>query len=379
MKIVYCINSISLLGGVEKVTLVKANALSKIPGNEVWIVVTDGQGDPLIPLEGVHVVNLDVRYYDKNVGFLEFFRKKSQHKKRLKECLNSIMPDVVISTGRDEKSFLPSLQLNSKPVVVRELHLPKHFRLIMAENWKKKMLARGREIYDYHWKIKGYDCIVLLTEEDRQKNWRGWDKVSVIPNPITSTCEKKSNRTAHTAISVGRLSEQKDFPALIRMWKKVVEQYPDWQLEIWGKGEMENALQQQIEELKMEDKVLLKGFTPEPIQKMSQASMYLLSSKYEGLPLVIVEAMSVGLPVVSYMCPTGPKDIIDDGHTGFLIPNGDEDAFVEKVCKLIADEELRQKMGQEALKASENYRIERIAQRWMELFQQLLDRKRKTN
>ena len=162
------------------------------------------------------------------------------------------------------------------------------------------------------------------------------------------------------------------------MWKKVVEQYPDWQLEIWGKGEMENALQQQIEELKMEDKVLLKGFTPEPIQKMSQASMYLLSSKYEGLPLVIVEAMSVGLPVVSYMCPTGPKDIIDDGHTGFLIPNGDEDAFVEKVCKLIADEELRQKMGQEALKASENYRVERIAQRWMELFQQLLDRKRKT-
>ena len=141
---------------------------------------------------------------------------------------------------------------------------------------------------------------------------------------------------------------------------------------------MEMALRQQIEELRLKDKVLLKGFTSETLQKMSLASMYLLSSKYEGLPLVMVEAMSVGLPAVSYMCPTGPKDILDDGKTGFLIPNGNEDAFVEKVCKLIEDEELRQKMGQKALKESEKYRIERIIQRWMELFQQLLVRKRKT-
>ncbi len=378
MKIVYCINSVSLLGGMEKVTLVKANALAKIPGNEVWIVITDVIGDPLIPLEGVHLVNLDVRYYDQNVGFLDLFRKRQLHKKRLTECLNSIMPDIVISTGKDEKSFIPSLHLKSKPVVVREMHLAKHYLSIIAENWKWKILAWGREIYDYHWKIKGYDCIVLLTEEDRQNNWRGWSNVSVIPNPITATYEKKSNCTAHTAIAIGRLTEQKDFSALIRIWKKVVERYPDWQLEIWGKGEMEMALRQQIEELRLKDKVLLKGFTSETLQKMSLASMYLLSSKYEGLPLVMVEAMSVGLPAVSYMCPTGPKDILDDGKTGFLIPNGNEDAFVEKVCKLIEDEELRQKMGQKALKESEKYRIERIIQRWMELFQQLLVRKRKT-
>lgn len=377
MRIVFCINSVSLLGGMEIVTLVKANGLAKIPGNKVWIVITDVVGDPLIPLEGVHLINLDVRYYDRNVSFFDLYNKRQLHKKRMTRCLNSIMPDIVISTGQDEKSFLPSLLLNSKPIVVRELHFTKHYRRINAKNWKKKLLVWGAEIYDYCWKIKGYDHIVLLTEEDRRKNWHGWRNVSVIPNPITATYEKISDCTAHTAIAVGRLSEQKNFPSLIRIWKKVVERHPDWLLEIWGNGAMKVVLQQQIEALNLKNNVLLKGATSEVLQKMSLASMYLLSSKYEGLPLVMLEAMSVGLPAVAFMCPTGPQDILDNGQTGFLITNGDEDAFADAVCVLIENKELRQKMGRAALQGADKYRIENIVLRWMSLFRDLLTKKRK--
>lgn len=372
MKIVYCIDSVYLLGGMEKVTIVKANALAKIPSNEVWVVVTDACDNSLIPLEGVHLVNLDVNYYDWGVGYLGFCKKHQLHKKRLTECLNRIMPDVVVATGKGEKYLVPYLKLVSKPVIIREMHIAKYYRRMSVCGLKEKLFAWAGEIYEYHWNMKRYDHIVLLTEEDRERNWKGWKNISVIPNPITSVCEEKSTCTVRTAIAVGRLADQKDFAALIRIWRRVTERHPDWRLEIWGTGELRMALQQQIKALDLENKVFLMGFTSEPLIKMSQASIYLLSSKCEGLPLVMIEAMSVGLPVVSYMCPTGPKDIIDDGKTGFLVPLGDEDTFVDRVCMLIEDERLRKDMGQAAQRGVEQYRIEKIIQRWMALFQELL-------
>ena len=122
-------------------------------------------------------------------------------------------------------------------------------------------------------------------------------------------------------------------------------------------------------------KVLLKGYTNEILQKMSEASVFCLSSKFEGFGLVIVEAMSVGLPVVSYMCPCGPGDIVADGKDGFLIPMGNETLFAERICTLIEDEALRVEMGRNAFKSSERYQIDKIIEMWMSLFHQLRDKK----
>jgi glycosyltransferase involved in cell wall biosynthesis len=115
----------------------------------------------------------------------------------------------------------------------------------------------------------------------------------------------------------------------------------------------------------------LKGFTSDIYSKMRESSMYLMTSEFEGFPLVLIEAMSTGLPVVSYACPTGPKDIIDDGKNGFLVPVNDEDMFAEKICVLIENEPLRKKMGQEALSVSQRYEIDTIIPCWMTLFQNL--------
>lgn len=378
MKIVYCINSVYLPGGMEKVTIVKANALARIPGNEVWIVVTDAQKEPVAPLERVHLVNLNVRYYDLNVGLLKYLKKTRLHKKRLTEYLNIIKPDVVIATGQSEKNVVPSLKILSNPILILELHFEKQFR--MKENLhglRSRLLARGANFYDNHRRLNRYDHIVILTKEDLQRNWNGWKNVSVIPNPLTSIIEKKSACDTRIAIAMGRLVFQKDFASLVRIWEKVALKHPEWRLEIWGEGEMRQSLQQQIEEADLKDKVFLKGYTSEPLKTMSQSSLFLLSSKYEGLPLVIIEAMSVGLPIVSYMCPTGPQDVLDDGRTGYLVPQGEEDVFAEKVCAIIENDTLRKAMGRAALEESKKYAVENIAPRWMTLFQELLKHKRK--
>ena len=361
---------------MEKVTIVKANALARIPDNEVWIVVTDAQREPIMPLEGVHLVNLDVRYYDKNVGLLKYLKKTRLHKKRLTDFLNIIKPDVVIATGQSEKGVIPSLKLNLNPVFVHELHFEKHYRTKgNLHGLKGKFFAWSADCFNNYWRFKRYDHIVILTEEDLHKNWKGWENVSVIPNPITAICEKQSTCDSKTAIAVGRLVYQKDFVSLIRVWEKVALKHPDWRLEIWGEGGMQQALQQQIEEAGLDGKVCLMGYTKNISQKMSQASMFLLSSRYEGFPLVMIEAMSVGLPIVSYMCPTGPQDILDNGRTGFLVPMGDENTFAEKVCTLIENDILRKTMGEMASEESKEYSAENIVQRWMALFRNLIKQK----
>ena len=376
MKIVYCVDSVGHLGGIEIVTIVKANALAKMVGNEVWIVVADAQDDPLRPLEGVHLVDLGVNYLHEYFGFRGYYKKNRLHKERLEKVLNDIRPDVVVATGNHEAYLIPSLHLVSKPLLIREMHFEKYWlKRINTKSWRHRIIYWIKNQYGYLWKIKGYDYIVVLTKEDKEQNWKGWKNVLVMPNPITSVCEEKSTCENKTAIAAGRMTEQKDFASLIRMWGRVAEKHPDWRLEIWGKGELEAALRQQIEESGLEGKVCLMGYTAEPLKKMSQTSMYLLTSQYEGLPLVLIEAMSVGLPLVSYICPTGPRDIIEDGQNGYLVAVGDEKTFAERVCQLIEDEPLRKQMGQAGLKESEKYRIEDIAQRWMQLFRELLKEK----
>lgn len=358
--------------------MVKANALARIPGNEVWVVVTDAQQEPIIPLQGTHLVDLGVKYFEVTNGIMGILKKKRLHKKLLERYLNDIKPDVVIAVGGCEKGVVPLLKVYPKPVLIRELHLERHYRFRkQIKNIKEWLYAWGGDQYDYHWVMKKYDHIVLLTNEDRQRYWQGWKNVSVIPNPITSQFDRKSNCDVKKAIAVGRLTHQKNFSALIRIWRTVAVHHPDWQLEIWGEGELQRAIQQQIEEAGLENGIFLRGYTSEALRKMSKASMYLLSSYYEGLPLVMIEAMSVGLPVVSFMCPTGPQDILDDGRTGYLVPVGEENLFAEKVCRLIEDESLRKTMGKAALEESRKYRVDTIIPLWMNLFQELLDKKKR--
>ena len=384
MKIAYCTDTINRLGGIEVVTLAKANALAALPGTQVWIVVASNERSSLTRLYKANILDLAVRYYenDSKGGYwhalFDYMRKRKIHRQRLEEALNDIQPDVVISTGTSMKFALPKFKLKSNPVLIRELHYSRHYRLETASSLRAWFMAFVGEFYDYHISIKKYDKIVVLTEADKSGSWATWDKVVAIPNPITHASDNLSAGTEKVVVTAGRLAFSKNYVAMINAWRKVVDRHPDWSLHIWGSGAMQATLEQHIKSLGLTDHVILKGFSSTVTDEMAKASLFISTSVSEGFSLATLEAMSVGIPTVVYNCPGGIRYVVKDGETGYLVKMNDEDAFVEKLCALIENEELRKMMGRAALKEAQQYRVEKIVQRWMELFQELLEKKRGT-
>lgn len=378
MKIAYCIDTITALGGIERVTIAKANALANVKNNTVYLVVTSNQGIPVLPVNPkIKIIDLKVNYFE-DFGKSPFqiywilYQKRKEHKKKLTLFIKEKQPDILISTNNSEKHFIKSLSISHHTIIIRELHFCTHYRLIEATTLFQKFLALIGHLFDYHWNMKNIDQTVLLTNEDKELHWKGKNKVNVIPNPIifqspyppSTTKEKK-------VIAAGRLVYQKNFSSLIRAWKQVAEKHPDWILEIYGEGALKIELESLITELNLKRHVFLKGKTTDIFKVMSNSSIYVLSSIYEGLPLVIIEAMSCGLPVISYTCPCGPKDVIEDEKDGFLVNVNDEIELAKKINILIENEKLRKQMSDAAIIKANKYNIDNITSKWMKLFTKL--------
>ena len=381
MNIVYCTDIVYELSGIDVITITKANALAEIPGVRVWIIVAGNPRSLMSRLKRVSVIELPVNYYTQDrKGMLnaiwDIFQKRKLHKQKLADFLENIQPDVVISTGVLVKYFLPTIKISSNPVFIRELHNDRHYILNSATTLPTKLIALLSEWYDYGWKIHRYDKIVVLTEKEKQGWWKYWDKVKVIPNPITHEGDLRSDGCSKIVVTGGRLAKMKNFSELVNIWKKVSSRHPDWHLQIWGVGVEKDALANQIQELELSDQVFLMGYTAEMTKQMSKASLMVLTSMSESFSLVTLEAMSVGIPSVVYNCPGGIRYLIKDHITGYLVPLHDNQTFADRVCELMEDEAKRKRMGMAAQKESERYKIERIIPLWMDLFKELLDNKR---
>lgn len=376
MRIVYCLNALCYGGGIERVTIAKANALAEVNGNEVWILVTDNDFElPSKLSEKVHLVDLGIRYYHNQspIPFIDVWKegiKRHRHKAVLKTELERIKPDILIAVGQAEKYILPSLNLSSRPACIREIHYYKYYRRDFADNWQKRLIARMAEWYDYGWRIRKYDAVVALTELDKRRYWHNDDLVHVIPNPVVAQPMRRASGEKKVVMAVGRLAAQKNFASLLNAWQWVEGRHPDWCLQIWGEGAERIALLQKIQELRLTSAHLM-GYEPDIMNRYSQASVLAVTSRYEGFPMIIVEAMAAGIPVVSYDCPCGPSDIISEGEDGFLVTPGDEKALAEKICWLMEHDERRREMGMNALKKSSCYSLDKITEKWMDLFRQL--------
>lgn len=379
MKIVYCTDSINYCGGIQKVTVTKANALAELPGNEVWLIVADNSGKRSYGLsEKLHFIDLGVNYYEDDwrsrFHYLKgIFFKRRTHKIKLTKYLSSIEPDVVVSTGTSEKHFLPFIKVASKPVFIREIHFTSDYRILNAGSLFERVSARIADFIDYHLHISRYDKIVLLSEEDRQTNWSTKVKnLAVIPDPLCITADRTSTLDNKVVITAGRLVRQKNFSSLVRAWRKVHDRYPEWELQIWGEGGDRSMLERLISDFRLNGSVKLMGYSDNIMARYPDASIFVLSSLFEGFGMVIVEAMSCGLPVVSYACPCGPKDIIKDGSNGFLVSTGDEDALAERICELIENEDKRKLMGKVALANSGRFALDSVIPLWMDLFRKTI-------
>lgn len=382
MKIVYCTDSISYVGGISRVICCKASALADIEGNEVYIVVTDNKKGPAFALNpAVKVIDLKINYFEddwKGKWYIikSIIIKRRLHQQKMREVLNQIMPDVVIAVGTSEKNWLPTLSIASTPIFVRELHYHKHYRKASAKGWFAKFLAFVGDIIDYQWKIKKNDAIVVLTEQDKKENWH-LPQVVAIPNPLTARIVTDSQQErSNIIITAGRLDSVKNFESLVRAWALIESRFPEWTVQIWGEGSARVTIQKQINDCRIDNRIKLMGQTTNAPSKMKEASIYVSTSIFEGWGLSIVEAMSMGLPVVAYDCPYGPGAVITNEHDGFLVPLNDEQMLAKKIESLITNEKMRKEMGKQATLKASQYSPSAIVNQWMVLFTQLLKNKR---
>ena len=219
------------------------------------------------------------------------------------------------------------------------------------------------------------DALVVLTERDRDDYRRAFGdlapRLERIPNGVPAARLAPADLDAKVIVAAGRLQPSKGFDLLLDAFDQVTAAHPDWQLWIFGAGEQRADLAAQIERLGLTGRALLRGFVHPLDERLVAASVFVLSSRYEGLPMAMLEAMAAGLPVVAFDCPTGPAEVISHGRSGLLVPPLDVRALADAICELIESPTRRRAMGAAAREESRRYRIGAVAQRWEALFSSL--------
>lgn len=377
MKIIYCTHSTYNPGGMERVLLNKVTYLSQLPGWEVAVVTTDQhQRPPFYPFpEKVRMTDLDINYSDDNdkgawkkiTGYL---RKRKEHKRKLTALLLKEKPDIVVSLYPSESSFIPDIKDGSKKVL--ELHYCKFFRLQYGRKgllgWIDKLRTRQDEQI-----VRRFDKFVVLTNEDRGY-WGDLPNIEVIPNAAMHVSDAYSDVMNKRVIAVGRLDYQKGFDRLIQAWEWVQHtgKFTDWKLDIFGQGEWREMLQQMIDKAELQNTVCLNRPTKQIGEEYVKSDMLVMSSNYEGFPMVMIEAMACGLPVVSFDYKCGPKDIIQSGINGLLVPNGDIQALADAMMKVMEDEAYRKMLSLNARKVVDTYSEQAVMAQWIRLFTSII-------
>ena len=375
LKIVYCTPALYLAGGVERVLTLKANYFAEHFGYDITIILTDGKGKPFAyPLsDKIKVVHLDINFEELwTCSFLKkifvYLKKQRIFKRRLTEELMRIRPDITVSLLRREINFINGIKDGSKKI--GELHVNRaNYR-----NFEANDTNVIKRIFERFWMknlvshLKRLDRFVVLTHEDGA-SWSELPKVEVIPDPLSFSPQVQSSLSSKRIIAAGRYVYQKGFDLLLHAWASVEKRCPDWELVIFGAGDR-TPYERLSSELLLQ-RCSLNGPTADIEKEYLNSSLFAFSSRFEGFGMVLIEAMACGLPVVSFACPCGPKDIITDGIDGLLVENGNVSQLAEKIIYMIEHPEERARMGQKAKLKSEQYKIENLAQVWKRLFESL--------
>ncbi|MCQ2237848.1 MAG: glycosyltransferase family 4 protein [Bacteroidaceae bacterium] len=371
-KIVYCTPSLYIAGGVERVLTTEVNWLAENTDHDITIILTDGDDKkPYYPLSPkIHIINLNINFEQiwgksflkKGLIYLNLQRK---YKKELTRTLLEIRPDITISLLRREINFICDIKDGSKKF--GWLHITRgNYR-----NFEPGQTNFIKDLFSKFWmsslihQLKKLDQFIVLTEEDK-KNWSEIEKVIAIPNPLPFITEKRSKLTRKQVLSVGRYSHEKGYDMLLEAWSIVHKKHPDWVLQTYGSGNKE-PIEELAKHLNLGGSCIINGPTDNIIDKYCESSLYVLSSRFEGFGMVLVEAMSCGLPCVSFACPCGPKEILDNGQTGLLAENGNIQDLADKINQVIENQDLLLNLRQKALMKTNAYKIEIIMKQWLNL------------
>lgn len=374
MKIAYCIVGTFNSGGMERVLANKANYLAR-QEHELTIITTDQKGrKPYFELDSrIEQIDLGINYttdIDKRVlqKLIAYFFKQKKHKQRLSACLQLLKADIVISMFDHDASFLYKIKDGSRKVL--EIHFSRYKRLQYERKGILGLIDQFRSTQDLSI-ARQYDRFVVLTEEDKLY-WGGLKNIKVIPNANSFDPFETADLSIRRVIAVGRYDYQKRFDDLIKAWQMVHQQHADWVLSIYGNGPLKPELKKLVIDLGLEKVVQLQLPVKNIEKEYRHSSILAMTSRYEGLPMALLEGQVCGLPLVSYACKCGPKDIIEDGKNGFLIEEGDIKSLADKLILLIEQPHLRIQMGLESELRSENFTGDRIMKKWLDLFSSLI-------
>ena len=361
MKLLYITNGITGSGGLERVLSIKTSMLAEEFGYEVHILVLN-ESTTVKP-------------------FFDFSEKIKRHTisvsgNPLQYCLkyragirakvSEINPDVISVCDDGLKGFFIPRILRKEIPIIYERHVSKLIEIAKNQSSTKR-IQTWVKFGLMNFLAKDFKKFVVLTNGNKDE-WKT-PNLSVIPNPLPFFPEETSDLMSKKVIAVGKQSYQKAYDLLLESWRYTDRK--DWTLRIYGKEDPNLKLAQLAQKLGVSDSVFFHPPEKNILKKYQESSIFVLSSRFEGFGMVIIEAMSCGLPVVSFNCPFGPSDIILDNEDGFLVENGNTKSFAEKLSKLINDKDLQKKMGTHARLSSENYKPEEILKTWDTLFKEL--------
>ena len=380
MKIVYVYPKFTTLAGTERVLIDKMNYLANQEGVEVMVVTHEQGNHPFAyPLSAkVTHVDLDVRFftlYRHNI--IVRLLKSRKYNKLLIERFNKLMsdfcPEIVITTTYH--SYIVSM-ISSCPTPFKKLlesHIDKRFIHCNDPVNYRNLTTRLHSIYDMKLldlKAYKYDILVALNVNDAEE-WSHYLKTRVISNIVhLNDTGRYSDLKSKRVIFAGRYNYQKGIPDLFQVWAIIHDRHPDWHLDMYGDGNMGEIPYSENE--RSQNNIHVHQPDSNIFDRYLESSVFVLTSLFEPFGLVMPEAMSCGLPVVAFDCPSGPANIITDGVDGYLIKNRDIDEFAEKLCQLIETPQLRQEMGKAAILSSQRYSTENVMPQWIRLFQELI-------
>lgn len=380
MKIVYIYHSFIFKGGIERVFCDKMNYLAQNTSYDVTFITFEQGNHPFAYKlnDRIKVVDINCRFaelWNYNIikrNILNFILRR-----KLKKCLTATLkkesPDIVISTTEDIKYNYCIFNLPYRFIV--ESHV--HMKEIIKSSTKKQFFIHSISKIFFKWKLSKINkCKLLVALTDADK--RDWSKVInsdiiIIPNILTFYPDKITDysKRSKRILCVGRLTKQKGFDLMIKVWAKIADKHKDWKVDIYGDGELNNTLNGLIKNYCLDESITIHPATNHIYDEYMDSSIFAFSSRFEGFGLVLIEAMSCGVPCISFDCPHGPSEIITNGRNGLLVQNGNIDEFANSLDSMINNYEQRKFMSINARIDSQKYKRENIMPQWIELFETL--------
>ena len=370
MRILFSTDQIYLHGGIEKVMAEKANYFADVLNYDVFILTTEQKENaPCYPLTSkIKRVDIGINYFRKKSYFHPSnFSKIPFHFKQWKKIIRTIKPDIIISCNYAFDFYWIPYTFKKIPKL-KEYHSSRYFEEI---NRNKGTFLKKLKFISNDFIESKYSKLILLNQDEKQ--YYHTENLEIIPNPISIPNDKKASLISKKAITAGRIAPVKGFENAILTWKMVVEKNPEWELHIYGQGEANYiaSLQRIIDENQLQNQVFIKPAVENFQNTMLGYSLYIMTSHTECFPMVLLESLSIGLPIVSFDCPTGPRNIITDQQDGFLVEDQNVEALAEKILLLANDENLRNVFGLQAKQNSTRFSLNSIMPLWQELFEKL--------